>query len=252
MIQHNNYLIYQEGNTNLILSAPHCGDLKPTSIPDRTWGTTVRDTYTKTIMKGLLNYFSGSQYFIYSGIHRSKIDLNRDVKEAAQGNKRMELTWKVWNDTLDFFTYDSLRKYGRTLYVDIHSHNNSDEIQLGYALSKTGYIVIKNGGKTTEKSSLDGLGHDTYEMLFGNKSLKSYLERRGRGVYNPTPKQQYFDGGFNIRRHQAQGMGSIQIEIPVSICENGTEGVVEDLGYAISRFKKVFVDGYNNSDTIKL
>src|SRR5689334_15985280 len=182
MIQHNNYLIYQEGSSNLILSAPHCGSLRPDSIPDRTWGVTVRDTYTKTIMKGLLDYFQYSPSFIYSGIHRVKVDLNRPLQEGAQGNRQAELVWHTWNDVLDHFVTDSVEKH-KTLYIDIHSHNNSDQIQLGYGLGREDYSLLKQGGKITAKHSLSGLGEYDYEMLFGNKSLKSFLEARGQEIY---------------------------------------------------------------------
>lgn len=249
MIKHLNYLIYQETDSNLILSAPHCGSLYPTSIPDRTWGVTVRDTYTKTIIKGLLDYFQYEPSFIYSGIHRVKVDLNRAMEEAAQGNKKAELIWHTWNDVLDYFLLKSTER-GKALYIDIHSHNNSDKIQLGYSVDKFSYEVLRKGGKITALTSLDGLGHPNYDMMFGSKSLKGLLESRGRAVYNPSPKEQYFDGGYNTYRHKQVNLGVIQVEVPVSICENGTDGVIEDLGYAISKFKKVFVDGYS-SDTLK-
>ena len=51
-----NYITYYPGNSPIILSAPHGGDLTPDDIPDRSWGTTVTDTNTKQLTLAIMNF----------------------------------------------------------------------------------------------------------------------------------------------------------------------------------------------------
>ncbi len=51
-----NYTTYYPGNSPIILSAPHGGDLTPDDIPNRTWGTTVTDTNTKQLTLAIMNF----------------------------------------------------------------------------------------------------------------------------------------------------------------------------------------------------
>merc|ERR550519_1922028 len=100
---------------NLIISAPHGGRLKPDSIPVRQPGcevdgqcrftgepncptddvcqevATSSDTYTDTIAKGVVDHifnFTGRRpHLIINRLHRSRLDPNREVDEAAQGKR---------------------------------------------------------------------------------------------------------------------------------------------------------------------
>lgn len=50
-------------------------------------------------------------------LHRSKVDVNRDLGEAAFGNAEAGLAWKEYHDFID---EAKLAINNRTLYIDVH------------------------------------------------------------------------------------------------------------------------------------
>mgnify|MGYP000671532387 CR=1 FL=1 len=85
-----NYTTYYPGNSPVILSAPHGGDLTPDDIPNRTWGTTVTDTNTKQLTLAIMSFLDSNYnikpHVIINNLKRTKLDANRDKAEAAQGD----------------------------------------------------------------------------------------------------------------------------------------------------------------------
>jgi hypothetical protein len=238
------FIDYQEGNTNLLITAPHGGNKKPKDIPDRTYGKTYRDTYTRPLTYKLLELFpkDNKPYSIIANIHRKKVDLNRDIVEGAQGNYHAESNWYYWNYFLGRYRREILQTYNMGLHIDIHSHNNSDEFHLGYNLSKTKYKnVFKK--KNTKGSTLDSLGTNLYEMLFGKYSLKFQLEKCQFSIFYPHGKDVYFNGGYNIETYSGNGFGGIQIEIPVSILKIKEQRykIIDCLYESILLFRDSFV-----------
>jgi len=229
-----NYLRYSTGNNNIILTAPHGGNLKPTDIPRRKYGRMVRDTYTNYITDKMINYFSQKPFYIISDIHRSRVDLNRGIVEGAQNNKDAVSIWTKWDMLLNAYCNGAKRQFNNALYIDIHSHNDSDEFHLGYNLSKQEYITLKNTGK------LDNTIF-TYDMLFGKDSIKVSLENLGYKVFEPKPEEVYYDGGENTERVGKKGIIAIQIEIPVSVAKKSKINVAKSLVKAIENFNERFV-----------
>ena len=91
---------------DLVIAAPHGGDLKPDYIPDRaTSGTycptsgckTSKDSYTKEISELLQEKFISNYckvpFLVINHLHRSKLDANREIGEAAQGHVIAEEAW---------------------------------------------------------------------------------------------------------------------------------------------------------------
>lgn len=77
-----NYIEWEKGNINIIISSPHDGYLKPDSIPDRTPqdGTSTIDFNTRIVTQSLANELSklfslktGSTkkpFVLYNNLHR--------------------------------------------------------------------------------------------------------------------------------------------------------------------------------------
>ncbi|MFK7932341.1 MAG: hypothetical protein AB8G22_02455, partial [Saprospiraceae bacterium] len=86
------FVEYRAGNLPIILSAPHGGDLRPDTIPDRDCSgcSYVQDRYTKPITEGVYDAFVAATgcypHAIINLLHRVKFDANRDVDTAADGN----------------------------------------------------------------------------------------------------------------------------------------------------------------------
>lgn len=233
------FLDFAEGETNIILSAPHGGNSRPPEMVTRKGGKKLQDTHTRKLAYKLVSTLN-KPYYIVSNIHRKFVDLNRDIEEAEK-NPIAEEIWKLWNDVLQYYTDEVRNKYKNGLYIDIHSHNNSDEFHLGYALSREDYLKIVHGDSQTE-TSLGALGDSLKDMLFGENSLKYQLEFYGYKVHNPLERDTYFGGGFNVRKFSNKSIGAIQLEIPVSILKVDMLGVCTALSNSLLQFKKTFVD----------
>lgn len=243
------YLIYHSGRRNLIISVPHSGSIKPINIPTRKYGNKSKDSYTMELIEKILQYIPTRPYYIYSRIHRSKIDFNRDVKEACQDNLKMEHLWNVWNNTLHDYINTVRFYYKKGLYIDLHSHNNSDKFQIGYGLPVKDYLILLDNKKIpTKNSTMHPLKeYDSSEyisehsVLFGEYSIPHNLETFGYQVLIPKNDDDYLNGGRNIKTFTGNGIGSMQIECPIPILKNDLDGVAKALVSSIEIFSKKFL-----------
>ncbi len=236
----NGYIEYVEGNLPLVLSAPHGGYLKPTEIPDRTYGVTIQDRRTQELARAWLRAFrdrTGRQpHLILCHLHRIKLDANRDIIEAAQGNKIAEQAWREYHTFIDRAKAAVDAHFGAGYYIDIHGHSHPvDWVELGYLLS-AGDLALPDTALRNpayiNKSSIRALalkpGVDFPEVLRGQSSLGARLALRGYRTVpspaDPSPGTQgYFMGGYNTVRHGSRDSGTIdgtQFEHPWSIRQN--------------------------------
>ena len=235
------YLTSGEGNTNVILSAPHGGGMKPLHIPRRKYGTKVKDSYTRRLIERIISNNSFRPFYVFSDIHRSRVDLNRGVEEGAQGDYYATRIWKDWNGILDMYTDKVSDMYNRGLYVDIHSHNDGDFFELGYNLGARDYRNLLRDGWTDSPTTLDSLEKDTYEMIFDTHSFKNTLESHGYSVFMPKGSEVYFNGGRNVETYNGNGIGAIQIECPISALQDNLGAVATAITKSIDVFMKEFV-----------
>jgi len=237
------YLDSSTGKINLILSSPHGGSLKPFDIPKRRTGKVLKDTLSKELTEKIINLYGESKpYYVISNIHRSRVDLNRDIEEAAQGNYKAEKIWTDWNQLLTDYKWRVLTNHNRRgLYIDIHSKGEDDYFELGYNVSASSYLEIYRMDGEGYKSSVSSLKHSNHDMMFGPFSIKASLEDCGYKVLFPRGNEEYFNGGDNIRTFSGNGLGAIQIEVPVKVLKKDLNGIAVCLYNAIEKFRKQFV-----------
>lgn len=231
-------------NSNLLLTAPHGGGAKPFYIRDRTTGIRIRDTYTRRLSDILVSLFNDKPSAILADIHRSKVDLNRNLMEATDGDTRAKAIWHDWNDSIYNYKRNLLNTYNTGLMVDIHSHNNNDEFQLGYNLDVYNYNRLRNNKIASVGSTFSTLnnGYSEYDMIFGRYSLGNSMHLSGYDIFRPRPGgETYFNGGYNIETYAGGGLGAVQIECPVSILEYDLQGVAYALYNSIEIFIHEFV-----------
>lgn len=244
------YLTYREGKTNILLTAPHGGSIQPISIPRRKYGNRSRDTYTRTLIQRILELSKDKPYFVFANIHRSRIDLNREIEEACQGNSKMEQVWNDWTRLVKEYQNNIRFYYKKGLYIDIHSHNNSNQFQIGYGLSVRDYLALLDDNKIPTKNStmhsLKELAPEYYmtehNVLFGKYSIPKSLEMFGYKVLIPKNDKDYLNGGRNIKEFHGDGIGAMQIECPISVLRNDLDKVANCLVYGINRFKEKFLE----------
>ncbi len=232
-----NYIEYVAGNLPLILSAPHGGYLNPTSIPDRdcTGCTYVMDGSTQELARALANavYARTGCYphVVINRLHRRKMDANRDLPEAADGDPIAEQAWTEFQGFLDG-AHDAISQtFGKGLYIDLHGHGHAEQrLELGYLLTKSELQLPDaslNLGSQVAGSSIRRLalqnvtGTDHAGLLRGEYSLGTLLSDLGYpavpSAADPFPDgaDLYFNGGYNTARHGSQSGGlvdAIQIE----------------------------------------
>ena len=226
----NGYVEYIPGELPVVLSAPHGGDLRPAEIDDRAFGTvgTDRNTVelTLAVRDAMIELTGSAPSVIISHLARSKLDPNRDVDEAAQGNPFAEQAWAEFQDWTR--RARSLIR-GEGMYFDIHGHGHpAERLELGYLLSAdqlNGTDASLDGLPVVQMSSLREIGRDSpipfSQVLRGPTSLGGLLEAEGipavPSPMTPSPgSDPYFTGGYNTREHGSLGDGElvsgIQIE----------------------------------------
>lgn len=234
-----NYVAYHAGNLPIILSAPHGGNLEPSSIPDRdcTGCVTINDAYTKSITESIkeeIYELTGCYpHVIVNLLHRKKFDANRDIGDAADGNLLVEAAWHAYHDFIHVAKARVTNDYGRGYFLDMHGHAHTiQRIELGYLLSKselqqnddqlnTMLMVEESSIRTLVDDNLLGLSHAA--LLRGEESFGSLMDLKGfpsvpsSADSFPLEGEAYFSGGYNTQRHgsrdDAGTIDAIQIEL---------------------------------------
>lgn len=228
----NEYIEYVPGELPIILSAPHGGSLRPTEIADRTEGVTGADLNTADltlrISRALEERTGKRPHVILSHLHRSKLDPNREIEEAAQGDLYAERAWFEYHRWIETAAHVVERDHGRGFYVDVHGHGHAiQRLEIGYLL--TGNDLARpneelDGDTYVNKSSIAKLARevsiDFSDLIRGEQSLGEMLVRRGYpavpSASDPHPAgAPYFTGGYSTVRHGSRDGGvidGVQIE----------------------------------------
>jgi hypothetical protein len=232
------YIEYMPGNMPLIISIPHGGFLLPDDIPERPCTDCAKNKDIFTIEIGLAIRNTIYQktgfypYIIINKLHRTRLDPNRNISEAAAGNKNAEGAWIEFQSFIDSANTEVQKKFGKGLYIDLHGHRHEIKMtELGYLLSSEELQLddeMLNSGSFVEYSSIRNLiGNNlkslTYsELVRGSFSLGGMLEKIGYKCVpgpvhaSPKPGEPYFSGGYNITHHGSSSGGTIdgiQIEL---------------------------------------
>jgi N-formylglutamate amidohydrolase len=231
------YMEYIPGTLPLILCAPHGGELKPASLPDRKYGVRDADLHTqeltRTFREGLIARYGQAPHMIICRLHRVKIDCNRDLKEATQGNAEAEKAWKAYHAFINEAQAAVTQQHGYGLLLDMHGQNHPEaRVELGYRVSAAN-LRLDDAVLATKENvindvtlrDLDQRSPTSFiELLRGRQSLGGLLEAKGfnvvpsPGIPAPSESQLYFQGGYTSDVHGSRTGGSIsaiQIESPM-------------------------------------
>jgi len=229
----NGYVEYIAGNMPLVVSAPHGGYLRPAEILNRTWGSLYRDRNSRELTLQFVDEVGAETgyrpHVIISHLDRIKLDPNREIVEAAQGDPEGERAWYEFQTFIDQAERLVEEEFGEGLYLDIHTHSHAiQRVELGYLLS-AGDLFNSNQVLSTSgfvnKSSLRHLGQKPgvvfSDLIRGPSSLGTLLENDGwpsvpsQSQRNPGAGNPYYEGGYNTIRHGSRDGGTvsgIQIE----------------------------------------
>ena len=222
----NEYIEYLAGDLPIILSAPHGGTLIPAEIPDRTWGTMSRDLNTEELARKFAETVhaatGGWPHVVICRLRRTKLDANRDLEEAAQGNRYAEQAWNEWHRFLRYARKRVESEWGAGFYIDLHGHGHPiQRLELGYLLSDSAMNLadgVLDGSYYVENASVRELvsrsGRTLSDLLRGPLSLGTLLEERD---FPAVPSQNqpypaadpYFTGGYNTATHSSRNGGTV-------------------------------------------
>lgn len=253
------YVDYTPGNINLILAVPHNGYDKP-DIPTRQPGcqnragvcefpgksscskkarckvATLGDAFTQRIGRDVFSTFvlltGKTPHLVISNVHRSKMDANREINDATQGNSEAIAAYKAYHDTIK----DAKSTFGGLpgLVIDIHGQSHGkNSTELGYLIKKA---ALNSGNYENSEVSIKALVRredaDLENFIFGKRSLGALFEETGYKAV-PSPRQPapdkdlYYRGGYTTQVHGSEDGGvvdAIQVEIPAEIrIEGGKE-----------------------------
>jgi hypothetical protein len=221
------FVEYTAGELPIVVSVPHGGAIAPAGIPDRTVGTSVTDSNTidlgRAVVQAFVTRTGRAPHLVLCHLRRSKLDANREVVEAAQGQPDAVRAWTEYHGFVDQAARAVVARNGRGLYIDLHGHGHAiARLELGYLLASATLDLSNaalDAGSSASQSSLRLAMPTTSstftEMLRGPTSLGGLLAGFTASVPSPsTPSpgaDPYFNGGYSTERHTAVLPG-LQIE----------------------------------------
>lgn len=225
------YIEYIAGNLPLIISVPHGGYLTPTDIPDRDCSgcSYLRDSNTQELARemaqALYAHTGCWPHVIINRLHRRKLDANRDLPEAADGDPQAAVAWEEFHAYTDVAKQAATSQFQKGLYIDLHGHAHSiQRLELGYLLTASQLRQTDDSLNTTTlkaRSSIRNLAsnnlgqHKHAQLLRDVGSLGDLMMQRGYPAVpssaDPYPEETepYFNGGYNTARHSSLSGGSI-------------------------------------------
>ena len=221
------------------------------------WGTLGADRNTVDLILRIreeIKKLTGSYpHIVVSRLHRIKLDPNREIEEAAQGDPESERAWWEYHTFLEEATDLVEDEFGKGLYIDLHGHGHDiARLELGYLLSSNDLAnsdETLSGAGFINKSSFRALGleqgTDFADLIRGPQSLGSLFEVRGVPAVpsqnQPNPGgNPFFSGGYNTARHGSRDGGSVsgvQIECNypgIRDTEENRQAFAEDLAEVLA------------------
>lgn len=222
-----NYIEYIPGDLPVVVSVPHGGALTPANIPDRTVGTTATDLNTIPLGQAVSAAFTAATgrapHVVIVHLRRTKLDANREVVEAAQGNADAARAWNEYHAFIELAMSTVRQRYGTGFYMDLHGHGHAvPRLELGYMVTASTLNQSNaqlDAANVVMNSSLrllaQGSALSSSALLRGPTSLGGLLESRVRVVPSPSDPSpgadEYFNGGYSTDRHTSTLPG-VQIE----------------------------------------
>ncbi len=222
---------YRAGSLPFIVTAPHGGLKRPDDVANRSQGQLKNDARTQELARMIaeaLTRGEGRPYVVINMLHREKLDANRPIEDATEGDPRAEAAWTAYHDLIDQARAEVIAHHGRGLLLDVHGHSHdAPRVELGYLITSS-ELALDDAELDTlaAESSIrhlaDASALSFSELVRGPSSLGARLEEAGYASM-PSPRfgapdgLPYFSGGYTLRRHGSSGgepIDAIQLEAP--------------------------------------
>lgn len=223
------------GSLPIIISAPHGGRLAPDSLADRSCPNcligpdTGTQEWARELVSALERRTGRAPFRVISLLARAKLDPNREIVEAADGDPHAEAAWEAYHGAIEEARRAVEARFGRGILVDLHGHGHAiARLELGVLLSSAQLATPASTlDELTDDTSLRALaertgslsnllrGPDAFGTLFENEGIPAVPSA---GDPFPLPGHPYYTGGYITLRHGSRDGGTIdaiQIEAPL-------------------------------------
>lgn len=212
------YIEYAPGDLPIVLTSPHGGSLLPAKIPDRTKGVTDRDMNTQELARALVDALHAATgqrpHLVLSHLHRRKLDPNRDLAEAANGNPDAERAWREFHAFIRQATAAAVARHGFAFLVDLHGHSHPQaRLELGYALNNAQLNQPDSAFNASDLATISTVADlhrrlrtTSSDLIRGPRSLGALFAERGiRSIPSPAEpspgRDPFFSGGYIVHTH---------------------------------------------------
>ncbi len=226
------FVEFQRGTLPIILTAPHGGRESPDNVADRKEGVLSIDRNSQELAReinGELKRRTGREpAMVISLLHRSKLDPNREMAEATQGDETAKKAWQRFHACVDAAKRQSFQAHRFAFLVDVHGHTHAiKRIELGYGLSRAdinkedAQLDASNAARRSTLANLSARnGKNISELIRGPESFGALLSRSGYPVIpspaDPRPfESDYYSGSYIVRHHTSKdfpGVDGLQLE----------------------------------------
>ncbi len=231
------YIEYRPGDLPLLLTSSHGGHLLPEEIRDRTWGSRGTDRHTLEITFATADEIAAltggrRPHVVVSHLRRLKLDPNRPIEEAAQGDPHAEQAWREFHGFITEARAAIVARHKRGLLIDVHGHGHAiARVELGYALGREELNlpdIELDQAEIVDRSTLRPLVRQQPRIPFsllvrGPDSFGDLLVRAGLPAW-PSPAfphigdAEFYRGGHIVRIHSRgedpKALAAIQAELP--------------------------------------
>ena len=223
----NNYVEFFVGDSDcpIILTAPHGGHDKPSTISDRINGVLIADESTQELTRAIAdaihNLIGKRPHVIINKLHRSKMDANRPVDEAAQGNVEAIKAWEEYHCFIETASSMVQQSVGSGMLWDMHGHGHAiNRVEIGYLLNNNDLAnsddILDNLFSASSIHALAVTSDLTFsELIRGPSSFGSLLKTYGfnsvPSTDDPEPgvNNEFFEGGYTTQRHGSLSEGNV-------------------------------------------
>jgi len=277
-----------DNNSKLILSSPHGGDKTLSYIRTRTedynYGTLSTDPYnsdktfsgvadsrTKELTLAMADSIKKKTglrpHIIINHLHRSKLDANRRIEVAAQGDANAQKAWKAYMAYVDS-AKKTLKYYNTSgLLIDVHGNAHTPQrTEVGYLLNKDDFTTYKNSLNTwaafTSIYAMVKGDVTLQDLIKGDYALGTLINEKSNPQIRTTPSKAfpepadktffgdglYFNGGYITARFGSRVKGetkisSIQLEFNSDV-RSATTTTRNKYAGQIADALKVYMDKY--------
>ena len=235
------HIQYYVGNTPIIITVPHDGDIMPPSISDRT-GETKKAENTLGIAEYFYNTFTSNganglyPHIIINNVNRSRLDPDASIEIGAQSNNAVTY-YNRYHTYIQAAVDSTEANFGVGILVNLSAHKDDDNdvVEIGYLISKNDLnnsnAYIENLASQSSISVISSVSNAQFsDSVRGFDSIgKKMMELNCcKPIYytfdvTPSPtfpapqSDDYNPGGYTVSRYGGSGnssMSAIEFSTP--------------------------------------